>query len=169
MAFFPLACIFIRNREGKQMLIQIFDLDHTVINSSHRQITDQNGNLCLKSWIANSTRAKIFADTLLPMAEFWRYCHKKGDKIVIATARTMTRHDWDFLKHHGLSFHDAIFRHRGDITPDGFLKAEGLVRKGYHEKPHLATLFDDNMSVREAVAALGIRTVCPHKFNGRVS
>ena len=46
----------------------IFDLDHTVIDSSHRQITKADGSLDLDNWIANCTREKIMADTFLPLA-----------------------------------------------------------------------------------------------------
>ena len=41
-------------------MLYIFDLDHTVIDSSHRQITRADGSLDLDAWIENSTRKKIF-------------------------------------------------------------------------------------------------------------
>ena len=50
----------------------IFDLDHTVIDSSHRQLTKADGSLDLAHWIANNTREKIMADSLLPLATQWR-------------------------------------------------------------------------------------------------
>ena len=37
----------------------IFDLDHTVIDSSHRQATRPDGSLDLEHWKANSTRQLI--------------------------------------------------------------------------------------------------------------
>ena len=50
----------------------IFDLDHTVIDSSHRQLTKADGSLDLAHWITNNTREKIMADSLLPLATQWR-------------------------------------------------------------------------------------------------
>ena len=46
----------------------IFDLDHTVIDSSHRQITRPDGSLDLAAWRRHNTRANIMRDTLLPLA-----------------------------------------------------------------------------------------------------
>ena len=40
----------------------IFDLDHAVIDSSHRQITRPDGSLDLAAWIKNNTRANIMRD-----------------------------------------------------------------------------------------------------------
>ena len=53
----------------------IFDLDHTVIDSSHRQATRPDGSLDLDHWRENSTPAMIEADSLLPLANEWRKAH----------------------------------------------------------------------------------------------
>jgi hypothetical protein len=50
-------------------MIYIFDLDHTVIDSSHRQLTRADGSLDLDHWIENCTREKIYQDKLLPLAK----------------------------------------------------------------------------------------------------
>ena len=67
----------------------IFDLDHTVIDSSHRQATRPDGSLDLDHWRENSTPAMIEADSLLPLANEWRKAHRKGASIVVCTARVM--------------------------------------------------------------------------------
>jgi FMN phosphatase YigB (HAD superfamily) len=54
------------------MKTYIFDLDHTVIDSSHRQLTKADGSLDLAHWIENNTPEKIAADTELPLANHWR-------------------------------------------------------------------------------------------------
>ena len=46
----------------KKKNIWVFDLDGTVIDSSHRQITNKDGTLNLDLWRHNSTRSKIFKD-----------------------------------------------------------------------------------------------------------
>ena len=50
----------------------IFDLDHTVVDSSHRQATRPDGSLDLDHWREHSTPAMIERDTLLPLAHEWR-------------------------------------------------------------------------------------------------
>jgi hypothetical protein len=45
----------------------IFDLDHTVIDSSHRQLTLADGSLDLAHWVDNCTRAQIMRDRPLPL------------------------------------------------------------------------------------------------------
>ena len=50
----------------------IFDLDATVIDSSHRQITKADGSLDLAAWKKNSTYAKVMRDSLLPLANHWK-------------------------------------------------------------------------------------------------
>ena len=84
-----------------------FDLDHTVIDSSHRQITRPDGSLDLAAWGRNNTRANIMRDTLLPLAAQWRLADKKGATIVICTARVMGEHDFEFLRQHGLRWDDS--------------------------------------------------------------
>ena len=48
--------------------IFIFDLDDTVIDSSHRATSDDNYQLDLDAWKKDSTTENIFNDTLLPLA-----------------------------------------------------------------------------------------------------
>ena len=56
----------------------IFDLDHTVIDSSHRQATLPNGDLNLQHWRENATPEKIAQDSLLPLADEWKKAKAKG-------------------------------------------------------------------------------------------
>ena len=58
------------NLGGLQMLknISIFDMDGTIIDSSHRQATLPDGTLNLSAWIENATPAKIAKDVVLPLA-----------------------------------------------------------------------------------------------------
>ena len=88
----------------------IFDLDHTVIDSSHRQLTKADGSLDLDHWIANNTRAKIMADSLLPLATQWRKAYAKGSEIVVCTARVIGQDDRDFLAMNGLRYHAMLSR-----------------------------------------------------------
>ena len=54
--------------------ISIFDLDGTVIDSSHRQATKPDGTLNLEHWFENATPDKIAQDRILPCFSrcFWQ-------------------------------------------------------------------------------------------------
>ena len=149
------------------MKMFIFDLDGTTIDSSHRHVSDEKGNFCLKSWRANCTRDMIFKDSLLPLADFWKSI--VGEiTIVISTARVLTVHDRDFLKENGLHA-DHIF-HRGfeeNATPDHFLKAQHLrLLQAKYGKVD-AIMYDDNEKVRHHLRSLGVQTIHPKHFNER--
>ena len=104
-------------------MLYIFDLDHTVIDSSHRQITLADGSLDLDAWIENSTRKKIFQDRMLPLADIMRnLIADKSHKVAICTARNLSKHDYDFIRERGLFCDHILARQNGDNRPDDELK-----------------------------------------------
>jgi hypothetical protein len=142
--------------------VMIFDLDHTVIDSSHRQITLPCGSLDLEHWLENCTREKIFGDELLPLAEVMQKAFRHY-YVVVCTARQMGVHDFDYLAHHGLQFDEILYRAPGDNRPDGEMKHQKLDvffrTTGFC--PSDAVFFEDNLSVHEAVSVLGITCIHP--------
>ena len=102
--------------------ISIFDLDGTTIDSSHRQVTLPNGNLDIANWLENSTPSKIFADKVLPLSLQIRRRQKKGDYVVVHTARNMSYADYEFLMENGICPNKIISRPIGNNTADGVLK-----------------------------------------------
>jgi FMN phosphatase YigB (HAD superfamily) len=141
----------------------IFDLDHTVIDSSHRQITRPDGSLDLAAWRQNNTRANIMRDTLLPLAAQWRRLAKKNVTIVICTARVMGEHDYEYLREHGLRWDACLSRRDGDATPDADLK-EKMIRNYARTRPMgwgkfcaTAVFYDDNKSVLKMLDRIGIK------------
>ena len=78
--------------------IKIYDLDGTIIDSSHRAIVNPDGTINLEKWREMSTKDFIFGDTLLPM--YWQLVsdYKMGDIIVICTARNLNEHDMNFIR-----------------------------------------------------------------------
>ena len=50
--------------------IKIYDLDGTIIDSSHRAIVNRDGSINLDKWREMSTKDYIFKDDLLPM--YWQ-------------------------------------------------------------------------------------------------
>ena len=152
-----------------------FDLDHTVIDSSHRQITRPDGSLDLDAWRRNNTRANIMRDTLLPLAAQWRLADKKGATIIICTARVMGAHDYEFLRANGLRWDACLSRREGDATPDADLK-EKMIRQYAQARPMswarfcaTSVFFDDNKNVLAMLDRIGIKAYDSISFNERLS
>ena len=78
-------------------MLYIFDLDHTVIDSCHRQLTRADGSLDLDHWIENCTREKIYQDKLLPLARLMRSAYSQGHQVIVCTARVLSVWDHAFL------------------------------------------------------------------------
>jgi len=140
----------------------IFDLDHTVIDSSHRQITKADGSLDLDNWIANCTQEKIMADKLLPLAQHWRTFQAAGNEIVVCTARVMGIWDHVFLTYHGLRADAILSRPLGCADADADLK-ENLLRdyarttgRSWARFSRNAAMYDDNLSVLLRLESIGI-------------
>jgi len=141
----------------------IFDLDHTIIDSSHRQLTLSDGSLDLNNWIENCTKEKIMADKLLPLAKLWRLRQPfSHNEIVVCTARVMGQHDYDFLALHGLKAAAILSRPLGDRSGDADLK-ERLLReyawdtaRSWARFSRNACIYDDNQNVLSRLASIGI-------------
>ena len=141
----------------------IFDLDHTVIDSSHRQITLADGSLDLNNWIENCTKEKIMADKLLPLADHWRTLAVfPWNEVVVCTARVMGEHDHAFLASHGLKAAAILSRPLGDRSGDADLK-ERLLRqyasdtgRSWARFSRNACIYDDNLNVLSRLASIGI-------------
>lgn len=94
--------------------IKIYDLDGTLIDSSHRYRT-KGGKIDLAHWRENDTPEKVALDSFLDLYEWLKVDLKRKDTFVIlATARACVEndHNYDFLKHH-------------DIMPDMFIHRQG--------------------------------------------
>ena len=140
----------------------IFDLDHTVIDSSHRQATRSDGSLDLDHWREHSTPALIARDSLLPLADQWRRALAKGSEIVVCTARVMGPADYRYLTQHGLLADCVISRAEGDRTADDLLKLRGLKRyaasvgESWARFTRTSMMFDDNQNVINTLANHGL-------------
>lgn len=147
------------------MLNAIFDLDHTVLDSSHRQLTKPCGGLDLDHWRENCTREKIFADKLLPLAETLRKAVRDPRvNVIICTARVLSFHDIEFLTANKLADKNTVVlsRSEGDRSADADLK-ERLLKQhcavlghSFYEWARNSMMLDDNQQVLERVRSLGI-------------
>ena len=153
----------------------IFDLDHTVIDSSHRQATLPDGSLDLDHWRENSTAEMIRRDKLLPLARAWREQFARGNEIVVCTARVIGKADMDYLANAGLHFDAILSRQEGDRTPDGELKLRMLKRYAMTKRGSwkrfcaFSFAFDDNQSVIETMNQNGIKCYNAIEINARLS
>jgi hypothetical protein len=149
----------------------IFDLDHTVIDSSHRQLTRADGSLDLDHWIENNTPDKIMADKLLPAAAYMRGKIQAGHEVIICTARVLSQADLTFLFKHGLLCSTILSRPMGDNSRDADLK-ERLLREHaamtgvpFARFASTSIMFDDNQGVLSRIQWLGITGHCAIQFN----
>ena len=151
--------------------ISIFDLDGTVIDSSHRQMVKPDGTLDLAKWFENATPEKIFEDKLLPLSQQMHKRCKAGDYTVVCTARVLSDADLEFMQNHGLNVDKVISRPNGNMTPDAELKAKQLSQLfNLKQFKNLnKVMFDDAASVRSTLRKIGIAVIHPDKIQARVA
>ncbi len=171
----------------KQMAILVFDLDMTVIDSSHRHASNADGSIDLAHWFENATAERIAQDSFLPLARAVRTFYDAGNEIILCTARSMQQADWDFLDRH----FDTIPHHRvfsrdgyfvgpdspefatsfygfvGDARNDGDIKMEQLTAhiqslgfSSFREAELI--IFEDNLRTLEmfkTAGAIGINAI----------
>lgn len=153
-------------------MIYIFDLDHTVIDSSHRQLTRADGSLDLDHWIENNTADKIMQDKLLPLAELMRSAYRMGHTVIVCTARVLSIPDYVFLEKHNLRAHAILSRPTGCTDADADLKRE-LLFSHFRDQPlarwaRNAVFYDDNLGVLEMAKSLGIMTKNAVQLNSKL-
>jgi hypothetical protein len=152
----------------------IYDLDHTLVDSSHRQATLPNGNLNLAHWIENSTPEKVAQDTLLPLADVAKRNMGRCE-VIACTARVMGDADYDFLLGHGLLFDRILSRPEGVQTPDAQLKvsllwADAMEQgKNFYRYARESLVFDDNENVNITLASFGFRCYNAISINKELS
>ena len=143
--------------------VSIYDMDGTIVDSSHRYrtITDQNGQvkIDLDFWRENEYRA--MEDGLLPLAEqYMRDIQDPECYVIIATARVMHEPDYQFVNEILGKPDYLISRKDGDTISGGKLKVNGLAKffnlKSFQNAEF--TFYEDN--------ATYLKTVCD-RFNIR--
>ena len=137
--------------------ICIYDLDGTIIDSSHRIKLHENGSLDLEHWKNNSTKDMIFQDTLLPLYETLRWDYINGNYVVICTARELGKWDMEYIHSMGIYYDKIISRPKGNITIDHVLKARQL-KYFWQLKPFQKLhkiFYDDNLNNLQAIDKLG--------------
>lgn len=149
------------------MKLVIFDLDGTVICSKHRHATREDGSLDLEHWVENSTPQKIARDSLLPLVNVLRAEYGMGRRVIICTARVMSRADYLFLLNKNIPFDFVISRPKGCTTPDAQLKEERLQKlfTRLRVDPRKVRMWDDNESVLTMGKRIGMKMHDAKKLN----
>jgi len=156
------------------MQYKIWDLDGTVIDSSHRYSTLANGDIDLPRWIADNTRENIERDTLLPLARLMQSNYANGDVVIICTARVLGVWDKVFLADHGIKAHFVLSRALGDNRGDAEMKRAKLLalfadlKIPFARWTRNATFYDDNQGVLNMAEKFGIRTRNAVQLNSKL-
>jgi len=150
--------------------IRIYDLDGTIIDSSHRARHDENGSLDLNHWIENNTKENIFKDDLLPL--YWQLVndYKNGDIIILCTARNLGKWDWEYIHSMGIYYDYVKCRGIGENTADWKLKKR-LLNPFFNLKPFRALekyFYDDNQLNLGAIADMGATVIDAEKWNKNI-
>ncbi len=110
--------------------VAIYDMDGTIVDSSHRYrtIVDENGErIDLDYWRENEALA--MQDGLLPLYEQYRKdLQDENCYVIIATARVMNSPDWQFVKEILGEPDYFISRKSGDNVSGKTLKINGLAK-----------------------------------------
>lgn len=146
--------------------ICIYDLDGTVIDSSHRATHDENGNIDLSDWKAKSTKDLIFQDRLMPLYCQLQEDYKNGDMVIICTARELSKWDYEYIYFHNIYFDRIISRPKGNDTSDSTLKKSQL-RYLFNLPQYrniLKVFYDDNPSNLSAIGSLGATVIDARRY-----
>lgn len=170
------------------MAIVIFDLDGTVIDTSHRYRNKPCGTIDLDFWFANSTPEMIAQDKLLPLAATWRAAYAAGHTVVVCTARDFSPNPKvpiadigavyvDYLAQNDLRYHALL--HRTMAGPDHLSMSDGDLKikllgdyareNGFPSIAAMqAVMFDDNLHVIEALQRERVAMINAVKENRRI-
>ena len=141
--------------------ICIYDLDGTIIDSSHRATHDANGMIDLENWVANSTKDLIFQDQLMPLYAQLVADYKNGNMVILCTARNLGVYDWEYIHSMGIYYDRVISRPLYNMTKDNHLKKSQLryLRDLPQYKDKEKIFYDDNSSNLDSIADLGFKVV----------
>ena len=147
----------------------IFDLDGTVIDSSHRQ-----GDGSLDDWRRLNTVGNIMRDGLLPLAGKMQPAIQDGLDVWVCTSRVMGKADFAFLRMKSLLPNGGPFIHRISDADDrdcGDLKLAKLrgmaagMGVSWARFANDSIMFDDSIVVQDTMRNAGLRVVDPVQYN----
>ena len=147
--------------------LHIFDLDMTLIDSSHRTQWINESEVDLNHWRKHETREHIFKDTLLPMVNLFHFHRKSKNAIVgFCTMRGMLDCEYEFLELHSLHYDFLIHRKGEDTCIAEYKEREIKALMSKHNIPEWRTTFyEDNPLAIERMRNIGITVVDANVWN----
>ena len=149
-------------------MLYIYDLDGTVIDSSHRQLQTRDETRALAYWRANNTPARVAQDRPLPLLDTLKAQHKAGHTIVLCTSRIMGPADYAWLWDHGVPYYRCLHRTpEHNTTPCGTLKHSLLLGLcdslgwTWEWLCQNAAMLDDSQDVQRTLGAAGLVVLDP--------
>ena len=143
----------------------IFDLDGTVIDSSHR-LGDS-----LDDWRRMNTPANVAKDSPLPLLDQMRDAIADDLDVIVCTSRVMAGRDFRWLDDHGIRGVTILCRDVSDDRLCGFFKLALL--KDYADSIgytwarfcQTSIMFDDSIDVQNTLRSVGLRVIDPVNYN----
>lgn len=135
----------------------VWDLDGTLIDSSHRVRFHENGEFDLEAWYEKNTEEYIMKDSLLPLYELYASYRDMGYTQICVTARNMSSVDMKYLHENNLTF-DMVLHREDSMDLDEVLKSKKL--KAYFKEFQLIPFmaFDDKEENLKVFDSFGFRT-----------
>ena len=143
----------------------IFDLDGTVIDSSHR-LGDS-----LDDWRRLNTADNIAADSCLPLFDQMLDAINDGLDVIICTSRVMGKYDFQWLQANGVDGVTILCRDANDDRHCGFFKLALLhdyansLGMTWARFRRTSIMFDDSGEVQNTLRSAGLRVIDPVNYN----
>ena len=143
----------------------IFDLDGTVIDSTHRQ-----GDT-LDDWRRLNTARNVALDSPLPLLDQMRDAIADDLDVIVCTSRVMSGRDKRQLDDHGIRGIDVLCRAPSDNRTCGFFKLQLLhnyarsIGYTWARFAQTSIMFDDDLGVQNTLRSVGLRVINPVNYN----
>ena len=143
----------------------IFDLDGTVIDSTHRQ-----GDT-LDDWRRLNTARNVALDSPLPLLDQMRDAIADDLDVIVCTSRVMAGRDFRWLDDHGIGGIDVLCRAPSDNRTCGFFKLQLLhnyarsIGYTWARFAQTSIMFDDDLGVQNTLRSVGLRVINPVNYN----
>ena len=146
----------------------IFDLDGTVIDSSHR-LGDS-----LDDWRRLNTADNIAADSCLPLFDQMLDAINDNLDVIICTSRVMGTYDFQWLDANGIDSAlgiPVLCRDSSDNRHCGFFKLAMLhdyaksLGMTWARFRRTSMMFDDDIGVQTTLKSVGLRVIDPVNYN----
>ena len=146
----------------------IFDLDGTVIDSTHRQ-----GDT-LDDWRRLNTARNVALDSPLPLLDQMRDAIADDLDVIVCTSRVMAGRDFRWLDDHGIRGIDILCRAPSDNRTCGFFKLQLLhnyarsIGYTWARFAQTSLMFDDDKGVQDTLRSVGLRVIDPLNYNHNI-